>query len=107
MAGTENIMPDDAPFTPDAIVWTILFSIMLLRRNMPRRTPKPRMAASSDPSIENPSFNAAKPIDTAIMQPMIQPTMSATQVNSGYGRATVAGEFSTLLPYCYLRARLP
>ena len=59
MAGTENIMPDEAPFTPEAIVCTMLFSMMLLRRKMPRRMPKPRMAASSEPSIENPRISAA------------------------------------------------
>ncbi|MDZ7643910.1 MAG: hypothetical protein U5K76_06625 [Woeseiaceae bacterium] len=59
IAGTENIMPEDAPFTPLAIVWTILFSMMLLRRRMPRRMPNPSMAASSDPSMENPRMSAA------------------------------------------------
>ena len=59
MAGTENIIPDEAPFTPLATVCTMLFSMMLRRRRMPRRMPKPRIAASSDPSIENPSISAA------------------------------------------------
>jgi len=59
MAGTENIMPDDAPFTPLAIVCTMLFSTMLLRRNMPRNMPKPRIAASSEPSMEKPRISAA------------------------------------------------
>jgi hypothetical protein len=47
-------MPEEAPFTPLAMVWTMLFSMMLLRRSRPRRMPKPRIAASSEPSIENP-----------------------------------------------------
>ena len=107
IAGTENIMPDEAPFTPDAMVCTMLFSTMLLRRNMPRRMPKPRMAASSDPSIENPRIRAAYPIATAMMTPINQPVTSATQVNSGYGRATAAGGLLTPLPLVYFFVRLP
>ena len=56
IAGIENIMPAEAPLTDEASVWLMLFSMMLLRRITPRRTPKPRIAASSEPSIEKPSF---------------------------------------------------
>ena len=59
IAGTENIIPDDAPLTPEAIVCTMLFSMMLFRRSIPRRMPKPRIAASSEPSIEKPRIRAA------------------------------------------------
>ncbi len=59
MAGTENIRPLEAPFTPLATVCTMLFSMMELRRSMPRRMAKPRMAASSEPSMENPRISAA------------------------------------------------
>ena len=59
MAGTENIMPLDAPLTALATVCAMLFSMMLLRRRIPRRIPKPRMAASSEPSIEKPRIKAA------------------------------------------------
>ena len=58
-AGTENMIPDDAPLTADAIVWLMLFSTMLLRRITPRSTPQPRMAANSEPSIANPRMSAA------------------------------------------------
>ena len=58
-AGIENIMPADAPFTLLAIVWLMLFSTMLERFMTPRRMPNPRMAASSDPSMENPRIKAA------------------------------------------------
>ena len=48
------------------------------------------------------------PIDTAMMQPITQPVISAIQVSSGYGRDTaVAGLFTLFSPYCYLRVRLP
>jgi len=59
MAGTENIMPLDAPLTALATVCAMLFSMMLLRRRIPRRMPKPRIAASSEPSIEKPRIKAA------------------------------------------------
>ena len=52
-------MPLDAPFTPLATVCTILFSMMLLRRSMPRRIANPSMAASSEPSMENPRISEA------------------------------------------------
>jgi hypothetical protein len=52
-------MPDDAPFTPLATVCTILFSMMLRRRSMPRSMPNPSIAASSEPSMEKPSISAA------------------------------------------------
>ena len=58
-AGTENIIPAEAPLTAEAIVWLMLFSTMLLRRRMPRRIPQPRIAASSEPSIEKPRISAA------------------------------------------------
>jgi hypothetical protein len=45
-----NIMPAEAALTALAIVWLMLFSMMLVRPSRPRRTPKPRMAASSEPS---------------------------------------------------------
>ena len=53
-AGIENIIPDEAPLTPEASVWLMLFSMIERRRMMPRRMPKPRIAASSEPSIEKP-----------------------------------------------------
>ena len=59
IAGTENIMPADAPLTALAIVWLMLFSMMLVRRIRPRRIPKPSTAASSDPSIEKPRIRDA------------------------------------------------
>ena len=59
MAGTENIMPADAPFTALAMVCTMLFSMMLLRRRMPRSMPKPRIAANSEPSMEKPRIREA------------------------------------------------
>ena len=52
----ENIIPAEAPLTALARVWLMLFSMMLWWRIRPRRTPKPRIAASSDPSIEKPSL---------------------------------------------------
>ena len=55
----ENIIPEEAPFTAEATVWLILFSRMLVRRINPRKTPQPRMAANSEPSMEKPSFKAA------------------------------------------------
>ena len=58
-AGTENIIPAEAPFTELAMVWLMLFSIMLVRRMTPRSTPKPRMAASSEPSMEKPRIRQA------------------------------------------------
>jgi hypothetical protein len=51
-AGTENIIPTEVPLTALAIVWLMLFSMMLLRPNKPREMPNPRMAASSEPSME-------------------------------------------------------
>ena len=68
-AGTVNIMPADAPFTALAIVWLMLFSTMLVRPIRPRRMPNPRMAASSDPSMEKPSMSAAYPMLRAIRIP--------------------------------------
>ena len=59
MAGTENIMPAEALLTALAIVWLMLFSMIEVRRIRPRRIPNPRMAASSEPSIENPRISAA------------------------------------------------
>ena len=58
-AGTENIIPDEAAFTAEARLWLMLFSTMLVRRMMPRRIPQPRIAASSEPSMENPRIRAA------------------------------------------------
>jgi hypothetical protein len=55
-AGTENIIPAEAPFTALARVCWMLFSMMLFRPMRPRRIPKPRIAASSEPSIEKPSL---------------------------------------------------
>ena len=52
-------MPDEAPLTADATVCVTLFSIMERRRNKPRKIPNPKIAASSEPSIENPSFKEA------------------------------------------------
>ncbi len=68
-AGTVNIIPAEAPFTALATVWLMLFSMMLLRRIMPRRIPKPRMAASSEPSIEKPRMSEAYPMLSAIRIP--------------------------------------
>ena len=58
-AGTVNIMPAEAPFTDEASVWLMLFSTMLVRRSAPRSTPQPRIAASSEPSIEKPRISEA------------------------------------------------
>ena len=58
-AGTENIIPDDAALTAEAMLWLMLFSTMEVRRMIPRRMPQPRMAASSDPSMEKPRISAA------------------------------------------------
>ena len=58
-AGTVNIMPADAPLTEEASVWLMLFSTMLVRRKAPRSTPQPRIAASSEPSIEKPRISEA------------------------------------------------
>ena len=68
-AGTENIIPALAPFTAEAIVWLMLFSMMLFRRITPRRIPNPRIAASSEPSIENPSLRLRYPMLTAMRIP--------------------------------------
>ena len=58
-AGTENIIPDEAALTAEASVWLMLFSTMLVRRITPRRMPQPRIAASSEPSIEKPRIRLA------------------------------------------------
>ena len=58
-AGTVNIIPADAPLTELAMVWLMLFSTILLRPIMPRRIPNPKIAASSEPSMEKPSIKLA------------------------------------------------
>ena len=58
-AGTVNIMPAEAPLTELAMVWLMLFSTMLLRLMMPRRIPNPRIAATSEPSMEKPRTRLA------------------------------------------------
>ena len=56
---TENIIPEEAALTADAMLWLMLFSTMLVRRSRPRRMPQPRMSASSEPSMEKPRIGAA------------------------------------------------
>ena len=58
-AGTVNIRPEEAPFTAEATVWLMLFSMMLVRRIIPRRIAQPRIAASSEPSMLKPSLRLA------------------------------------------------
>jgi len=49
--------PALAALTPEAIVWLMLFSTMERRRMRPRRMPKPRMAAISEPTMVKPIFS--------------------------------------------------
>ena len=70
MAGRENIMPADAPLTAEAMVWLMLFSMIEWRPISPRRMPKPRIAASSEPSMEKPSLRLRYPIERAISAPI-------------------------------------